>query len=105
MACGGFVQHSRLPGGVKDGQAVGFFVFRHLQHSGHALFKQVGKLSVHRIDLAAGSFQLIHRRGLLSVRIKVTLYQSSIPYWAQGHNKAPGIWVRIKFRWKGADTS
>ena len=53
-------QHCRLAGGVVNGQAVGSFVFCHLQHSGHPPLKQCGKLGIHCVDLGACLFQCVH---------------------------------------------
>ena len=59
-AGGGFVQHHRLPRGVKDGQAVGLFVRGNGQHRGHPALKQRRQLRVHRVDLRACFVQCVH---------------------------------------------
>ena len=66
-AGGGFVQHYRLPRGIKDRQAVGTLVLGHLQHSGHAPLKQGSQLGVHFVDLGTGVFQCVHGGHILYV--------------------------------------
>ena len=56
----GFVQHHRLPRGVKDGQAVGLFVLGNGQHRGHPALKQRRQLRVHCVDLRACFVQCVH---------------------------------------------
>ena len=40
-------QHCRLAGGIVNGQAMGSFVFGHLQHSSHPPLKQRSQLGIH----------------------------------------------------------
>ena len=53
-------QHCRLAGGIVNGQAMGSFVFGHLQHGGHPPLKQRSQLGIHRVDLGARLFQCVH---------------------------------------------
>ena len=53
-------QHCRLAGGIVNGQAMGSFVFGHLQHSSHPPLKQRSQLGIHRVDLGARLFQCVH---------------------------------------------
>ena len=69
-------QHCCLAGSVVNGQAVGSFVFGHLQHSGHPPLKQCGKLGIHCVDLGACLFQCVH--GFTSF-----LYGSDRPFDSQ----------------------
>ena len=54
-------QHCRLAGGIVNGQAMGSFVFGHLQHSSHPPLKQRSQLGIHRVDLGARLFQSFNK--------------------------------------------